>query len=139
MLGHPQETDEDLEELLEFVRRQRFERLGAFAFSNEEGTFAFENYGDNIAQEEKERRVAEVMALQQQISAEINEKKIGQHLKTVIDRRQDEFYIGRTEFDSPEVDGEVLIAASPAAVLQTGEFYNVKITAATEYDLTGEV
>ena len=137
LLGHPGETEQDVEELKEFVRKVRFERLGAFAFSNEEGTFAYKNYSDNIPTEIKQKRVDEIMSIQQGISAEINLSKIGQSFKIMIDRQEDEYFVGRTEFDSPEVDQEVLIPISTTGV-QKGEFYHAKIVDATDFDLYGE-
>ena len=134
LLGHPNETEDDVEELKDFIRKIRFERLGAFAFSNEEGTYAYKHYKDNIPEEEKNRRVAEIMAIQQDISTEINEAKIGQRLKTIIDRKENDYYIGRTEFDSPEVDPEVLIPVT-GKELTIGQFYQAEITGATEFDL----
>ena len=149
LLGHPHETLDDVEELKNFVKEMRFERLGAFAYSHEEGTFADKNYKDIIPLEEKNRRVGEIMELQQKISAEINAEKIGKTLKTIIDRKENDFFIGRTEYDSPEVDGEVLIKTKNllsfknltglTEPLKIGEFYNVKITGAHEFDLEGEV
>ncbi len=136
LLGHPGETQEDVDELKDFIRDMRFERLGAFAFSNEEGTFAYDHYEDNIPQEEKRRRVDEVMALQQSISSEINEAKIGQRLKVIIDRQENDYYIGRTEFDSPEIDPEVLIPCSVPGI-RIGDFYESMITGAAEFDLYG--
>lgn len=137
LLGHPGETQEDVNELKEFVRKSRFERLGAFAFSNEEGTFAFKNYSDDISQEEKQSRVDEIMSIQQVISSEINQMKIGKTLKVIIDRVEDDFYIGRTEYDSPEVDQEVLIPLNTVGVKQ-GEFYETKIIGANDFDLYGK-
>ena len=136
LLGHPGETEDDVEELKEFVRKARFERLGAFAFSNEEGTFAYKTYADDIEDEVKQRRVDEIMSIQQGISAEINQTKIGKTLKVMIDRVEDEYFVGRTEYDSPEVDPEVLIPVSTEGVRQ-GEFYNAKIIDATDFDLYG--
>lgn len=136
LLGHPGESEEDVSELKEFVRKVRFERLGAFAFSNEEGTFAYKNYSDDIPTEVKERRVDEIMSIQQGISAEINQLKIGKTLKVIIDRVEDEYYVGRTEYDSPEVDQEVLIPITNPGVKQ-GEFYQTKIIDATDFDLYG--
>jgi len=138
LLGHPHETEEDVLELLDFVKDMRFERLGAFAFSNEDGTFAFKNYKDNISQEEKERRVGLIMNAQQSVCEEINESKIGKIFKTIIDRRDGEYFVGRTEFDSPEVDNEVLILSENQEIT-TGNFYNVKIFNATTYDLFGKI
>lgn len=136
LLGHPGETEADVEELKEFVRKARFERLGAFAFSNEEGTFAYKTYQDDIEDEVKQKRVEEIMSIQQGISAEINQTKIGKTLKVIIDRVEDEYFIGRTEFDSPEVDPEVLIPISTNG-LKIGEFYNARIVDATDFDLYG--
>ncbi|MFZ4723874.1 MAG: 30S ribosomal protein S12 methylthiotransferase RimO [Paludibacter sp.] len=138
LLGHPGETDLDMEELKNFVRKTRFERLGAFAFSNEEGTYAYKTYKDDIPEEEKNKRVADIMSIQQGISAEINEAKIGKTFKVIIDRVEDDYFVGRTEYDSPEVDPEVLIPISTLG-LKIGEFYNVKIVSATDFDLYGEI
>lgn len=138
LLGHPQETQDDVAELIDFVETQRFERLGAFAFSNEEGTFAYQNYADNVPEEEKQSRVEQIMNAQQTVAAAVSASKIGQNLKVIIDKKEDEFYIGRTEFDSPEVDGEVLIKADNQK-LHIGNFYNVNITDATEFDLYGKI
>jgi len=134
LLGHPGETEDDVEELKTFIRKARFERLGAFAFSNEEGTFAYKTYKDNILEETKHKRVDEIMSIQQEISAEINQKKIGKTLKVMIDRVEDEFFVGRTEYDSPEVDPEVLIPVSTPGV-KRGEFYQAEIVGATDFDL----
>lgn len=136
LLGHPGETKEDVEELKKFVRKARFERLGAFAFSNEEGTYAYKNYSDNIPEDEKHKRVDEIMSIQQGISAEINQSKIGKTFKVMIDRVEDEYFVGRTEYDSPEVDPEVLIPISTSGV-KKGEFYQTKIIDATDFDLYG--
>jgi ribosomal protein S12 methylthiotransferase len=136
LLGHPGETEEDVEELKNFVQKARFERLGAFAFSNEEGTYAYKTYEDNIPDEVKQNRVNEIMSLQQTISAEINQTKIGKTLKVMIDRVEDEYFVGRTEYDSPEVDPEVLIPTSTEGVRQ-GEFFNARIFDATDFDLYG--
>lgn len=137
LLGHPDETEKDVEELKDFIKFAKFERLGAFAFSNEESTYAYENYEDNIEEEIKQQRVDEIMRLQQGISAEINEAKIGTTLKVIIDRIEGENYIGRTEFDSPEVDPEVLIPVGDKE-LTIGEFYMAKIVGATDFDLYAE-
>jgi ribosomal protein S12 methylthiotransferase len=126
-----------VEELKEFITRARFERLGAFAFSNEEGTFAYKNYSDTISKEIKQKRVDEIMSIQQGISSEINQLKIGKTYKVIIDRVEDEYFVGRTEYDSPEVDQEVLIPLKINGV-NMGEFYNAKITDATDFDLYGE-
>lgn len=134
LLGHPGETERDVEEVEEFVRKVRFERLGAFAFSNEEGTFAYENYEDNIPEEVKEERVARVMEIQQGISYEVNRSKIGKRFKVMIDSRDGDYYVGRTEFDSPEVDPEVLIPSTTEGV-KVGEFYQTEIVDASDFDL----
>lgn len=136
LLGHPGETEQDVEELKEFIQQARFERLGAFAFSNEEGTYAYKTYEDNIPLEIKQQRVDEVMAIQQNISWEINQEKIGKDFKVMIDRLDNDYYIGRTEFDSPEVDPEVLIPSTTSGV-KIGEFYQAHITDATDFDLYG--
>ena len=136
LLGHPGETEKDVEELKNFVQKVRFERLGAFAFSNEEGTYAYKTYEDNIPDEVKQSRVNEIMSVQQSISAEINQAKIGKTLKVMIDRVEDEYFVGRTEYDSPEVDPEVLIPVSTEGVRQ-GEFFNARIFDATDFDLYG--
>lgn len=138
MLGFPGETQEDFHELLEFVRTQRFERMGAFAYSEEEGTYSANNYEDDVPAEVKQRRLDELMILQQEISAEVEAEKVGKILKVIIDRKEGDYYIGRTEFCSPEVDPEVLIKAGEKR-LRVGCFYNVKITQSEEFDLYGEV
>jgi len=137
MVGFPQETDKDFEELLDFVRFAKFERMGAFAYSEEEGTYSAKHYTDNVPQEEKQRRLDELMRVQQDISAEIESKKVGQTLKTIIDRKEGEFYIGRTEYSSPEVDPEVLIKTDKR--LRIGAFYDVTITDSDDYDLYGTI
>jgi len=134
LLGHPGESEEDVEELKEFIQKVRFERLGAFAFSNEEGTFAYKTYNDDISDEIKQKRVDEIMSIQQGISAEINQNKIGKLLKVMIDRVEDEYFVGRTEYDSPEVDPEVLIPISTDGI-RKGEFCTVKVVDATDFDL----
>lgn len=133
LLGHPGETESDVEELLEFVEQTRFERLGAFAYSNEEGTYAFLHYNDDIPFEVKQNRVDRLMSLQEQIATEINSHKKGRRMKVIIDRLEGDYFIGRTEFDSPEVDGEVLLNKN--LPLQIGEFYDVLITDTDTYDL----
>lgn len=137
MVGHPGETEEDFEELKHWVREMRFDRMGAFAYSDEEGTYASRHYPDDISDEVKQRRLSELMAIQQDISAELMAEKVGKKLEVVIDRKEDDLWIGRTEFDSPEVDCEVLI--EDAKELQIGEFYTVIITKAEEFDLHGKV
>ena len=137
MVGFPGEGAAEFEELKEFVKKARFERMGAFAYSEEDGTFAAQHYEDTIPDDIKQSRLDEIMALQQEISAEINESKVGKTLVAVIDREEDEYYVGRTEFDSPEVDPEVLI--SKERELKIGEFYKVEITEAMPYDLIGKI
>ena len=138
MVGFPGETQEDFHELLEFVRTQRFERMGAFAYSEEEGTYSANNYEDDVPADVKQRRLDELMILQQEISAEVEAEKVGKILKVIIDRKEGDYYIGRTEFCSPEVDPEVLIKAGEKR-LRVGCFNNVKITQSEEFDLYGEV
>ena len=136
LVGHPGETEEDFEELKEWVRGMRFDRMGAFAYSDEEGTYANLHYKDDIPQEVKERRVAEIMAIQQSISRELQEAKVGCIEKVVIDREEGDYYVGRTQYDSPEVDCEVLI--DKETELHIGQFYMVEITRAEEFDLYGK-
>ena len=138
MVGFPGETEEDFEELKEFVQKARFDRMGAFAYSEEEGTYAAEAYEDSIPQEVKQARLDELMALQQEISADLSHNKIGQEFKVIIDRKEGEYYIGRTQFDSPEVDPEVLIKADGKRLF-SGRFYHVRITNADDFDLFGEI
>ena len=138
MVGFPGETEEEFEELMDFVRWARFERMGAFAYSEEEGTYSAEHYTDDVPDDVKERRLSQLMALQQEISAELAAEQVGKILKVVIDRKEGDYYIGRTEFSSPEVDPEVLIPVA-GRPLRKGFFYNVKITNADEFDLYGEV
>jgi ribosomal protein S12 methylthiotransferase len=135
LVGFPGETEADFEELTAFIGEMRFERLGVFPFSNEEGTYAAQNFKDDVPEEVKQERADEIMEIQQQISAELNREKIGKTFKVIIDRKEGEFYIGRTEFDSPEVDGEVLVTSEDE--LKKGVFVNVKITGAEDYDLFG--
>lgn len=138
MVGFPGETEEDFQELLDFTRWARFERMGAFAYSEEEGTYAAEHYEDDVPAEVKERRLSKLMRVQQNISAEIEEAKVGQTFKVIIDRKEGEYYVGRTEFCSPEVDPEVLILRQDDD-LHIGQFYQVLITDAEEFDLYGEI
>ena len=135
MVGHPGETDEDFRQLCDFVREQRFERMGAFIYSNEEGTYAARKYEDNIPEAVKRARLDELMLLQQDISAEINAAKVGRNFKVIIDREEPDYFVGRTEFDSPDVDPEVFIIKNKA--LKIGSFYTVKINSAGPYDLFG--
>ena len=137
LVGHPGETAEDFEQLKDFVKRNRFDRLGAFSYSHEEGTYGYKKYKDDVPEEVKQARVEELMGLQQIISSQLNAAKVGQTLKVIIDREDDEFFVGRTEFDSPEVDGEVLI--SKDIPLKKGQFYPIEITDSEEFDLYGEV
>lgn len=137
LVGHPGETDQDIEEMKEFMKFARFDRLGAFAYSNEEGTHAYEKYEDNIPEEVKQERLNDIMALQQNISAELNQNKVGQKLKVMIDRLEGDNFVGRSEFDSPEVDPEVLIPADTKGV-KIGEFYTAEIVSAAEFDLYGK-
>jgi ribosomal protein S12 methylthiotransferase len=138
MVGHPGETEEDFEELKEFVRKARFDRMGAFAYSEEEGTFSAKEYEDNIPHEVKQKRLDELMGIQQEISAELSNLKIGKTYRVIIDRKEGEYYIGRTQFDSPEVDPEVLVKANGKRLF-IGRFYQVHITDADDFDLYGEV
>ncbi len=136
MVGFPGETDEDFEELKAFVKWARFERMGAFAYSEEEGTFSAEHYKDNVPEEEKLARLDKLMHIQQNISAELEAEKVGQTLKVIIDRQEGDYYVGRTEFCSPEVDPEVLIPVAERR-LTIGAFYDVQITDSEEFDLYG--
>ena len=138
MVGFPGEGEAEFEELKEFVRWARFDRMGAFAYSEEDGTYAARHYADDIPQEVKESRLAEIMELQESIALELNEQKVGQTLKVIIDREEPDYYVGRTEYDSPEVDPEVLVC-KPAGGLRIGEFAQVSITEALPYELVGEV
>jgi ribosomal protein S12 methylthiotransferase len=135
IVGHPGETEQDYSELRNFISDFRFDRLGIFAYSHEEGTYAYNEYKDEVSPEVKESRVAELMEIQQNISAQLNESQIGKILKVIIDRTEGEFFIGRTEHDSPDVDQEVLIPVGHN--LKPGNFYNIKITQTTDFDLFG--
>ena len=137
LVGHPGETEEDFEQLKSFVQKHRFDRLGAFTYSHEEGTYGYKKYEDDVPEEVKQARADAIMGLQQGISAQLNAEKVGKTLKVIIDREDDEFFVGRTEFDSPEVDGEVLIGKE--VTLKKGQFYQVEITGAEEFDLYGKV
>lgn len=137
MVGFPGETEEDFNELVDFVKWARFERMGAFAYSEEEGTYSAEHYDDDVPAEEKQRRLDKLMAVQQRVSAEVEAAKVGSVLKTIIDRKEGEYYIGRSEFCSPEVDPEILVKATRR--LRVGSFYNVHITDSDDFDLYGEV
>lgn len=138
MVGHPGETEEGFQDLLDFVRWAKFERMGAFAYSEEEGTYSQKHYDDDIPQEVKQQRLSKLMRLQQRISAEAQEKKVGKTLKVVIDREEGDYYIGRTEYDSPEVDPEVLIPLTDGC-LTIGSFYQVHIDKADDFDLYGHI
>lgn len=138
MVGFPGETEEDFRELVEFVKWARFERMGAFAYSEEDGTYSEQHYEDNVTPEEKQRRLDALMAVQQEISAEIEAEKVGSVIRTIIDRKEGDYYIGRSEFCSPEVDPEILVSAEGKR-LRVGNFYNVRITGSDEFDLYGEV
>lgn len=137
MVGHPGETSDDFDELVDFVKTQRFERMGAFTYSDEDGTYSNVHYNDDVPPEVKDKRLDKIMDLQSFISEEINANKVGKVLKTIIDRKEGDFYVGRTQFDSPEVDPEVLVKSD--AKLVVGDFYDVKITGAETYDLYGEI
>jgi ribosomal protein S12 methylthiotransferase len=137
MVGHPGETEADFADLLNFVKTMRFERLGAFPYSDEEGTYSNMHYDDNIAPEIKEQRMSDLMAVQEKIASEISEEKTGKILKVIIDREESDFYIGRTEYDSPEIDPEVLITKTEK--LTIGDFYSVLITGTQFFDLSGKV
>lgn len=134
--GHPGETEEDFLELRDFISAFRFDRLGVFAYSHEEDTYAYKEYEDEIPQDIKEARMAELMEVQQNISSELNELTVGKIFKVIIDRREGEYFIGRTEFDSPEIDQDVLITNEYD--LKPGNFYSILITKSTEFDLYGE-
>ena len=136
MVGFPGETDEDFQELLEFTRKARFERMGAFAYSEEEGTYSAEHYKDDVPDDVKQARLDKLMALQQRISSELEAEKVGNVMKVVIDRKEGDYYVGRTEFCSPEVDPEVLIRADNRR-LRVGQMYDVQITDSEEFDLYG--
>lgn len=137
MVGFPGETDEDFGQLLDFVRWARFERMGAFAYSHEDGTYAALHYEDNVPEEVKQARLDKLMRVQQRISGEIQESKVGHAFRVIIDRREGDYYVGRTEYDSPEVDPEVLIPAD--ADIAVGQFVQVEIERADEFDLYGHI
>ncbi len=139
MVGFPGETEEDFNELLDFVRQARFDRMGAFAYSEEEGTYAAENYDDDVPEDIKDERLDQLMTIQEGIAAELSEEKVGQTFRVIIDRREGDYFIGRTEHDSPEVDCEVLINANEQQLLTIGSFYNVRINDFEGFDLFGEV
>ena len=134
MVGFPGETDEDFEELMDFVREERFERMGAFAYSEEEGTYSAEHYADDVPAEVKQERLDRLMALQEEISADVEAAKVGTTMKVIVDRREGDYYVARSEFCSPEVDPEVLIPANERRLI-VGNFYDVLITGSDDYDL----
>lgn len=138
IVGHPGETEEDFLELIEFVKQQRFERMGAFPYSHEDGTFAYKAYDDDVDYDIKQNRLNLLMQVQEKIALEDNEKKINQTLRVIVDKLEDNYYIARSEFDSPEVDPEILIKNTDEQ-LRIGEFYNVKITEALPFDLFAEL
>ena len=135
MVGHPGETEEAFEALLDFVREMRFERLGAFAYSEEDGTWSARHYKDDIPEDVKQARLSKLMRIQQRISSEIQEEKVGKVMRVIIDRREGDYWIGRTEFDSPDVDPEVLISVATAPEVKIGNFYDVNIISADDFDL----
>uniref|UniRef100_UPI004026E120 30S ribosomal protein S12 methylthiotransferase RimO n=1 Tax=Parabacteroides distasonis TaxID=823 RepID=UPI004026E120 len=137
MVGHPGETEQDFEELIRFVKDIRFERMGAFAYSHEEGTYAYLHYKDEIPQEVKQERLDYLMRVQEGISADVNASKVGQTFRVIVDREEEDFYVGRTQYDSPEVDPEILI--SKETPLSPGSFYQVKVIDAQAFDLYGKV
>ena len=137
MVGHPGETEEDFKQLIDFVKWARFERMGAFAYSEEEGTYSALHYQDDIPQEVKDARLSTLMRVQQAISADVQESKVGQTMRVIIDRQEGDYFVGRTEFDSPEVDPEVLIHADEGLALPTGSFQWVRIDSADDFDLYG--
>ena len=137
MVGHPGETEHDFEELIRFVKDIRFERMGAFAYSHEEGTYAYQHYKDEIPQEVKQDRLDYLMRVQEGISADVNASKVGQTFRVIVDREEEDFYVGRTQYDSPEVDQEILIPAAERRLLR-GHFYEIRIDGAADYDLYGK-
>lgn len=137
MVGFPGETEEDFNELMQFVKDERFERMGAFAYSEEEGTYSARHYKDDISPEEKQRRLDKLMALQQTISAEVEAEKVGQVMRVIIDRKEGDYYVGRTEYCSPEVDPEVFVSSDKP--LRIGDFYQVRITDSEEFDIYAEL
>lgn len=145
LVGHPGETEEDFEQLKQWVREMRFERMGCFAYSDEEGTYANKHYKDDIPQEIKDARAAELMAIQQEISAELMQQFVGKTERVIIDRQEGDYWVGRTQYDSPEVDCEVLIKNNGQKTTalkdkrRIGDFVDVKITRAEEFDLYGEI
>jgi len=137
LVGHPGETKKDFEKLLGFIRETRFERLGVFAYSHEEGTYAYRHYRNSIPEKVKQQRVEEMMSLQEEIAAERNAARVGETLTVLVDRREGEYWVGRTQYDSPGVDQEVLVRAEKEVKRKPGDFYKVKITRAEGFDLFG--
>ena len=138
MVGFPGEGEQEFEELMEFVKEARFERMGAFAYCEEDDTYAAKKFPDNISSDVKDERLAKLMAIQEDIAFELNQQKIGKVFNVIIDREEEEYYVGRTEWDSPEVDPEVLIQKENIK-LDIGEFYNVKIIDALPFELIGTI
>jgi ribosomal protein S12 methylthiotransferase len=145
IVGHPGEGKRDFNELLKFVEEARFERLGAFMYSEEEGTFGAENFKDSISNRIKQERLDQLMTLQSSISLEYNQSRVGQELKVIVDDFNDGVFVCRSEFESPEVDGEILVKYDPAVLGSVdpysliGEFIQVKVIGADEYDLIAEI
>lgn len=139
MVGHPGETDDDFEQLIEFVKWAKFERMGAFAYSEEEGTYSGDNYEDDVPDDVKQNRLSKLMRIQQRISSEIQERKKGCVLPVIIDRIEGEYYVGRTEFDSPDVDPEVLISCHDNQNVVIGEFYYAQIDSSDDFDLYAHI
>ena len=140
LVGHPGETEEDFEELKAWVKEMRFDRMGCFAYSDEEGTYANKHYTDDVPQEVKERRVEELMTIQQEISGALMAQKVGTVQRVIVDRQEGDYWIGRTQYDSPEVDCEVLIKVKGERLkVKGGDFVAVKITKAEEFDLYGDI
>jgi ribosomal protein S12 methylthiotransferase len=138
LVGYPGETEQDFEELKEFVRDTKFDRLGVFAYSEEEGTYSATRLTDDVPEDVKQQRVEAIMRLQERISLENNARRIGSTMRVIIDRREGEFYIGRSEYDSPEVDQELIIDSKGRRLLR-GHYYNVVVTDAEDYDLYAEL
>jgi ribosomal protein S12 methylthiotransferase len=137
-VGYPGETEADFEELKEFVRDTQFDRLGVFAYSEEEGTYSATRLKDDVPEEVKQQRVEDIMRLQERISLQNNAKRIGSTMRVIVDRKEGEFYIGRSEYDSPEVDQELIIESKGRRLLR-GRYYDVVVTDAEDYDLYAEV
>jgi len=137
IVGYPGETEDDYQTLKQWVKDMRFERLGCFTYSHEENTHAY-NLEDDVPEQVKQERANEIMEIQSQISWELNQEKVGKVYKVIIDRKEGDYFIGRTEFDSPDVDNEVMIDAKKS-YLKTGDFYQVKITNAADFDLYGDI